>query len=65
MSHFSIGYQPEEENGNIVTIVFGQQAAHHQMTLSDGKASVFRDLIKTYLKLVSRVASVPVSGLVK
>lgn len=65
MSHFSIGYQPEEENGNIVTIVFGQQAAHHQNTLPVGKSSVFKDLIKTYLKLISRVASVPASGLMK
>ncbi|MCE7991612.1 MAG: hypothetical protein HEP71_06515 [Roseivirga sp.] len=65
MSHFSIGYQPEEENGNMFTIVFGKQTSHHQNIRSDRKTSDFNRMIITYLRLISWIAPVPASGLMK
>lgn len=62
MSHFSIGYQPEEDNGNVFTVAFTQ---HSEASLTTKQPGEIKSLIKTYLSLIGWVAAVPASGVMK
>ncbi len=61
MSHFSIGYQPEEGNGNVFTLAYGRET---ESSLTKQPTNTKR-LIKTYLRLIDWMATVPASGLMK
>ncbi|GAB5527115.1 MAG: hypothetical protein Roseis2KO_49870 [Roseivirga sp.] len=62
MSHFSIGYQPEEENGSMFTVVFSRE---NTPPLTNKQPTDIRKLTKSYLRLITWVATAPAGGLMK
>lgn len=62
MSHFSIGYQPEEGNGVLLKVALQNEL--HDIR-HDSRAGSYQKSIGYYLKMVNWVAYPLVTGLTK